>query len=443
MLSQGFYLFSLGCPKNTVESEIIAGSLLARGYVLTDDLAEAELSIVNTCAFLSSAREETASVLMELRDWKQKHAGRKIVVAGCLMGHPDLEKFQQAFPQVDLWVPIADTADIPSLLAGTRTPGEPEKNCRYLCNENMPRCLLTAEHVAYLKICDGCDNHCAYCAIPALRGALRSRSLESVMKEARNLVSMGVRELVIIAQDITAYGDDLPPGHPDLADLLAALEAIPGDFVMRLLYTHPAHYTDKLIAFLSASKKVLPYLDIPLQHISDRILRQMNRHIDSAGIRNLLRKLRNSIPGLTLRTTFITGLPGETEEEFAQLCDFAREMKFERMGVFAFEPEEHTAAAAMPDQVDPETADARAEILLRRQKARMGQAQRRLVGTVVKVMADGYDRREKTGWGRTAADAPEIDNEVYFRSVRSIRPGQWIPVQITAVRKYNLIGKAI
>ncbi len=423
---RNFFIAALGCPKNIVEAELISGAFLAGGDRLCSDPEDADIYIVNTCAFLPEARAEAAAEIAQAVEWKQLCSGRKIVVAGCLMNHVQFPEFQEYFPEVDLWCHINDTANIRELLDGRVSPSE-EKECTYLCNESMPRMQLTLPHVAYLKISDGCDNRCAYCAIPGLRGALRSRPLASVAAEAEMLVKNGVKELIIIAQDVTAYGHDLADGT-SLAGLLTELEKIGGDFVIRLLYTHPAHYTDELVSVLSRAKKVLPYLDMPLQHISERILREMNRHIDGRSIRELIKKLREAIPQLTLRTTFITGLPGESEAEFSELCEFVKEAGFERMGVFSYAPEPGTPAAEMTPQIPQETADARAAELMKLQAEIMKKADRKLIGSTMRVLVDYID--EQVAVARGSNDAPDIDNVIQFNAPRGLKAGDFADVVI-------------
>lgn len=423
---RNFFIAALGCPKNIVEAELISGAFLAGGDRLCPDPDEADIYIVNTCAFLPEARAEAAAEIAQAVEWKSAGPNRKIVVAGCLMNHAQFPEFQEYFPEVDLWCRVNDTANIRDLLDG-RVAASSEKECTYLCNETMPRMQLTLPHVAYLKISDGCNNHCAYCAIPGLRGALRSRPQKSVLAEAEMLLKNGVRELVVIAQDITAYGDDLKDGT-SLAGLLTEMEKLPGDFVIRLLYTHPAHYTDELIGVLSKAEKVLPYLDMPLQHISERILQDMNRHIDGKSIRELIRKLRLSIPKLTLRTTFITGLPGESEAEFAELCEFVKEAGFERMGVFSFAPEPGTPAADMTPQIPQEIADARAGKLMEIQSAIMKRADRKLIGSTMRVLVDAVD--EGVAVARGSNDAPDIDNVIQFNAPRGVKAGDFVEVVI-------------
>ncbi|MBR2345835.1 MAG: 30S ribosomal protein S12 methylthiotransferase RimO [Lentisphaeria bacterium] len=424
--SKNFFIAALGCPKNIVESELISGAFLAGGDCLCADPDDADIYVINTCAFLPEARAEAAAEIAQAVEWKAAADGRMIAVAGCLMNHAQFPEFKEYFPEVDLWCHINDTANIRELLYGKAKPvtaGE----CTYLCNESMPRMQLTLPHVAYLKISDGCNNRCAYCAIPGLRGALRSRPLTSVLAEADMLLGNGVKELIIIAQDITAYGHDLNDGT-SLASLLRALDEKNGDFVIRLLYTHPAHYTDELIEVLSSSRKVLPYLDMPLQHISERILKEMNRHIDGVSIRKLIKKLRDAIPDLTLRTTFITGLPGETEKEFAELCDFVKEFGFERMGVFSYAPEPGTPAAEMTDQIPQEIADQRAAELMDIQAGIMKRADRKRIGKKMRVLVDAVE--DGIAVARGENDAPDIDNVIQFNATKRIKPGDFVEVNI-------------
>ncbi|MBR7156680.1 MAG: 30S ribosomal protein S12 methylthiotransferase RimO [Lentisphaeria bacterium] len=438
--NRGFFIAALGCPKNLVEAEIISGTMLTAGYTLCFTPEDADVYIVDTCAFLPAARSEAAGEIAAAVEWKRQKNNREIVVAGCLLNHHDLPDFRQAYPEVDIWVPVDDTANIPAILAGIRKCGKITGNAKFLADETLPRFQLTLPHIAYLKISDGCNNHCAYCAIPKLRGELRSRPMAGIVKEAAMLVDNGVKELIVIAQDVTAYGQDRPESGENLTVLLKALEAIPGDFKIRLLYTHPAHYTGELIAFLAASTKVMPYLDMPLQHISDRILKAMNRHIDRAGIENLLTKLRRDIPGLILRSTFITGLPGETEAEFNELYEFIKKWKFDRLGVFSFAPEPGTKAAEMPHQIAAEVADARAKKILSSQIARMKRAQKKLVGSTIPAVVDSVDENS-LATARGIADAPEIDNCIYFIADDSVEPGMKVNIRITGVDHCDLTGE--
>lgn len=435
-----FFIAALGCPKNLVESELISGAFLAAGDSICFDPEDADVYIINTCAFLPEARGEAAAELTDAVEWKKALPGRKIAVAGCLMNHAQFPEFKEHFKEVDLWCQVNDTARIRDLLLNRAEPSPEGEKCTYLCDESMPRIQLTLPHVAYLKICDGCDNCCSYCAIPHLRGALRSRPLASVLSEASALIANGVKELIVIAQDITAYGHDLDSGE-SLSVLLTELNKLEGNFTIRLLYTHPAHYTDELIRVLAESPKILPYLDMPLQHISDRILTAMNRHTDSAHIKELISKLRNAIPQLTLRTTFITGLPGETEEEFAELCQFVKDSGFERMGVFAFAPEPGTPAADMPDQIPLEVAEERAAELMNIQKNIMKRAQRKKIGTTMRVLIDQID--SGTAYARGASDAPDIDNVVMLNAQRTMKAGTFADVRIIKTSGSDLIAEKV
>ncbi|MDD3154580.1 MAG: 30S ribosomal protein S12 methylthiotransferase RimO [Victivallaceae bacterium] len=439
-----FYTVSLGCPKNLVDTEYLAGHLLTAGYSLSFDPEAADLYLINTCAFLPSAREEAFGAIRDGLRWKKRRAGRRLIVAGCLTERDTQKKYRTEYPGVDLWLGVDDIPHVAELVGGAvvEEPSAPErKHPTYLCSDEEPRLQLTMSHMAYLKIADGCDNCCAYCAIPAIRGRLRSRPVESVLAEARDLVTNNkVRELVLIAQDVTCYGKDRGDGTT-LCGLLKALEEMEGDFKIRLLYTHPAHYTDELIDFLAASKRVLPYLDIPLQHISDRLLLAMNRHVDRKGIEDLLQKLRSKIPMLTLRTTFITGLPGESAEEFEQLCEFVKAQKFERCGVFSFSAEEGTRAAGMADQVPGPEALRRAKKLMRLQEKIMVEQQSKYLGKTIGVVVDDAGESGGCAIARGAMDAPEIDNVVLLRRYRGISSGDVVQVKITGLNGADLVGE--
>ena len=437
----GIYLVALGCPKNFVDSEVIAGSLAAAGWLLVPEPEEASLYVVNTCAFLPQARAEAMRELAAACEWKAADPGRrKVVAAGCLAEYDrNRGDAKRELPAVDLWLRPDDIARLPELLSGGggRAAGSGERPT-WLYNEKTPRMILTLPHLGALKIADGCCNCCSYCSIPSIRGALRSRDSASVVREARQLLDCGVREITLLAQDITAFGHDT---GESLAGLLRKLDRLPGDFVLRLLYTHPAHYTEELIDVIADSPKVLPYIDIPLQHISDPILKAMNRHTTRSAIEALISRLRERIPHLTLRTTFITGLPGEGEKEFAELAEFIRDTRFERMGVFTFAPEPGTPAAAMADQVPAAVAEERAQLLMRRQTARMRRFHKSLIGSRMRVIIDLIDG----DWavGRGAMDAPEIDNRIFLPRRRGMTPGGFRWVEVTGTRGNDLLGKAV
>ena len=430
-----FYLVSLGCPKNLVDSEIIAANLLNAGWGLAMTPDMAQLYIINTCAFIPPAREEAAGEINCAAQWKEEAPERKIIVTGCLSQYS--KDIRKEFPQVDFWAGVDDVQRLPAILDGEAT----SSSCSYLHTADTPMLQLTMPHVAYVKIADGCSNCCSYCIIPRLRGKLRSRPAADVLAEISGLAANGVKEIIIIAQDVTAFGMDRPESGESLAGLLTQIEKLDGDFKVRLLYTHPAHYTDELINVLAQSKKVMPYLDMPLQHISDRILAAMNRHIDTAGIKTLLKKLRQNIPGLVLRTTFITGLPGETEEEFAELEEFIREQKFERLGVFPYAPEPGSKAAAMPDIPPAETAAARAEKIMKAQVSRMKRRSTSLIGTEMEVLVDQID--DDIAIARGIWDAPDIDNVVYIVNAARIKEGDRLLVRITARHDCDLVAEKL
>ena len=437
------FLVSLGCPKNFVDTETMAGTLLQGGYDLTFDQDEATITLVNTCAFLPSAREESYAAIEEALAWKKiKPECRKVAVCGCLIQWDRDREFMTKYPEVDLWSGVDGVGDIcrslnachdKKLVGDAFSPS-------YLYDENTARLQLTVPHVAYLKIADGCDNRCSYCSIPKIRGGLRSRSIASCVKEAENLLNAGVKELVVIAQDVTAFGMDNESGE-NLTGLLRKLDELSGNFWIRLLYTHPAHYTDELVEFLSKSKHVLPYLDIPLQHISSRILHEMGRKIDGDSTRRLLNKLRDSIPGVAIRTTFITGLPGETEFEYQELYDFVREFKFDRLGVFEYSAEPGTPAAVMSNQVAHEIAAARASAIMELQQQISLEHNRSLVGHKFQVIVD--DKQGKKGIARAYFDAPEIDNYIEISSIRPLKEGRFYTVEITSADIYDLRGRVI
>lgn len=430
-----FYLVSLGCPKNLVDSEIISGGLLSSGWGLAMDPREADLYIINTCAFIPSARNEAAEEISYALQWKREAPGRKVIVSGCLTQYG--QEVREAFADVDIWTGIDDVSRIAEVIGGAQTTSS---RC-FLHDEKTPMLQLTMPHIAYVKIADGCNNCCSYCIIPRLRGALRSRPAASVLNEIKNLAANGVREIVIIAQDVTAYGMDRPGSGESLASLLTEIEKIDGDFGVRLLYTHPAHYTDELIDVLSQSKKVIPYLDMPLQHISDRILKEMNRHISADGIKTLIKKLRARIPGLVLRTTFITGLPGESEAEFEELKNFIRDQKFERMGVFPYAAEPGSKAAAMPDQIPTEIAEARSTLLMKQQISRMKRRSTSLIGSEMVVLVDQVEG--DIAIARGVWDAPDIDNVVYVVNIGRCQPGDRLLVRVTDRQDCDLVAEKV
>ena len=433
----GVYFVSLGCPKNLVDTEVLAGILLNSGRNITFDAKEADVYLINTCAFLPSAREEAFEEIRKAINWKKRarKQSRRIAVAGCLPQYGSNNPFREKFPEVDYWLGVNDIPDIVDILDGADAADTEEPS--YLYDHNTPRLQLTVSHMAYLKIADGCNNCCTYCAIPHIRGRLRTRTQSSVVAEAENLINNGVKELVIVAQDVTVFGHDRPEDNESLSTLLQALDKLEGEFKIRLLYTHPAHYTDELIETLKNSKHVMHYLDMPLQHISERILKAMNRHVTQARVKEVINKLRGAMPDFVLRTTFITGFPGESEAEFEELKEFIKEMRFERCGVFPYSAEPGTKAAEMQEQIDFETSCARADELMDIQSGIMEEYQQSMVGKIIEVLADDVEGTRAIGRG--VADAPEIDNMVVFGGKR-MKAGNFYKVLIEAVSDFDLIG---
>ena len=439
--AEGVYLVSLGCPKNLVDSEVMAGILLTSGIVLNFDKNSAEYYLINTCAFLPGARNECESAIAEGIRWKKRAPEvRKLIVAGCLIQQDREKLIRNKYPEVDAWSGVDGVGDIFKTFQQAKnnyTAGDaPEPS--YLYDENTPRLQLTLPHVAYLKISDGCNNRCAYCSIPLIRGPLRSRSIESVLTEAKNLIANGVKELIVIAQDVTAYGADRSDGAT-LAGLLHEMDKLEGDFVIRLLYTHPAHYTDEFFAEYAVNKHILPYLDIPLQHINSDILMKMGRKTDRKTIEKVLAEIRKARPESAIRTTFITGLPGEGAAEFAELMEFVKTQKFSRLGVFSYSPEPGTPAAERTDRVETVIAEERAEAIMDEQEKIALEHNQSLVGKVLSVICDEAEGRN--GAGRTFADAPEIDNMVYFTGNKRLEPGKRYQVLITEAETFDLYGK--
>ncbi len=434
------YMVSLGCAKNLVDTEVMAGQLVTNGYLLSFDERDATVYLVNTCAFLPAARSESETAILDAIRWKKKKPGRRVVVAGCINEKLRDGEAKARFPEVDLFLRVDAIPELVKILDGAENPacgGEPT----YLYDHRAPRLLLTVPQVAYLKIADGCDNRCSYCSIPGIRGALRTRPSASVLIEAKQLIANGVKELVVIAQDITAYGVDRPQSGDSIAKLVRQLDELAGDFRLRLLYTHPAHYTSDFIDAMAECKKVIPYLDIPLQHINDRILKAMGRRVDRAAIEALLAEMRRRIPNLVVRTTFITGFPGETEAEFAELKDFLGAQRFERCGVFAFSPEPGTPAAALPDQIPLRVAEARAAELMKLQKTIMLERHREWIGRTDRVLVDRVEG--VTAWGRGTLDAPDIDNQVAISRGGRLQVGEYYDIVYQSATGYELRGELV
>lgn len=439
-------LVSLGCPKNLVDSEIMLGILKEAGFTITNHEREAELLIINTCSFINDAKEESIQTILELARLKDKSCCKAILVTGCLAQRYSKELMEE-IPEIDGLLGTGAIKDIVgavnNVLASKRVSlvGAPG----FLHDACSPRLIATPPYTAYLKIAEGCNNCCSYCVIPSIRGSFRSRSVEDLQLEAKNLAAAGVKELILIAQDTTRYGVDRYV-KPTLPRLLKQLAAVDGLTWLRLLYTYPALLTDELIQVMVYERKVCRYLDLPLQHASDRILKKMNRHGSKAKTVQLLEKLRKALPEVSLRTTFITGFPGETEADFLELLDFIREMRFERVGLFAYSQEEHTPAAAMPDQVPEEVKLERLNRAMAVQQEISRQRNKNKIGTTLMVLIEGMHGSTPlytTYWGRSEGDAPDIDGKVFVKAKLKLNPGAIVPVLITEAADYDLAGELV
>lgn len=431
-------LISLGCPKNLVNSEEMAAQLSDAGYDFLEDPAEADAVIINTCAFIESAKTEAIDRILETAALREENPTLKIIVTGCLAQRYSKE-IREELPEVDGVVGTGSYSQIVSVLESVLNGGRPTvcDNISAPLHE-LPRVVSTGPNWAYLRIAEGCDNRCAYCVIPSLRGRYRSRTMESILDEARMLSLSGVKELIIVAQDITRYGTDLYKRRA-LGDLLRELCKM--DFTwIRLHYLYPEEIDDALIDVIASEDKIVKYLDIPIQHINDTILRRMNRRSTGSEIRALFKKLRERIPGLVLRTSLITGLPGEGEAEFEELCAFLREARIERAGVFPYSPEEGTPAAAMPDRCSTEEAEHRAELCQEIQAEIMDDFAATLIGRELPVLVMGYEP-DGTAWGRSEYDSPDIDGRVIFSG--EARPGELVIVRVDAVDEGDLVGERI
>ena len=433
---------SLGCPKNQVDAELMLDKLVKAGYEIAGTAEEADAVIVNTCGFIDAAKQEAIDNILEMGQLKADGAIQKIIVTGCL-AERYRDEILKEMPEVDAVVGIGGNADIvktvEDVFAGETVSAYPPKKDLPLCGERL---LSTPPWWAYLKIADGCSNCCTYCAIPQIRGPMRSRTIESIVDEAKTLAGKGVKELIVIAQDTTRYGEDLY-GEPKLAALLRELVKLDGIEWIRLLYCYPDRLTDELLATIRDNDKVLNYIDLPLQHADGRILKAMNRHGDKETLLALIKKIRDYLPDGVIRTTFITGFPGEDDAAFETLSDFVEQAQFDRLGCFAYSREEGTKAAEMPDQVDPEIAAHRGEIIMEQQYDIFTDKQQDLIGTVQRCVIDDYGDEPGTYAGRTWMDAPEIDSAITVISKRPLTPGDFIDVEITGTDEYDLIGETI
>ncbi len=435
-------MISLGCPKNQVDSEIMLSNLVKGGFEIVGDVEGADVVIVNTCGFIDDAKKEAIDNILYVCDLKQQGIIKAVVVTGCLAERYQDEVMNE-IPEVDAVIGIGENNNIAEVckkvLKGNKVSEFPSKYCLDIDGD---RVLSTPPHWAYLKIAEGCSNCCTYCAIPSIRGKFRSRKIESIINEAKSLAESGVKELIVVAQDTTKYGIDLYD-ELKLPELLRQLCKIDGIEWIRLLYCYPESLTDELIEVMASEKKVCNYIDLPLQHADGGILKRMNRTGSEESLTALIKKLRERIPDVVVRTTFITGFPGETQEQFETLSRFVNDVEFDRLGCFAYSPEEGTFAAKMENQIDDEIKLHRSEIIMQQQYEIFDKKQQSKIGRVLPVIVDGFDEENMLYVGRTYMDAPEIDSIVIISTEDELTPGEFVNVKIIAVDDCDLVGEAI
>lgn len=437
-------LVSLGCPKNLVDAEVMLGHLPADRYSIITDESLAEVIIVNTCAFIREAKEESVDTILEVADRKITGRCKLLVVSGCLSQRYQ-EELAAELPEVDLFVGTADAPRIVELLDQRLQGQGPRQSIGlpdFLYDHTTPRALSSPYYTAYVKIAEGCANHCSYCVIPSIRGTLRSRSIASLVAEVETLVAGGVKEINLIAQDVTAFGADRDDGA-NLVELLEQLVKIDGLHWLRLLYAYPDGINDSLLELMAREPKICRYLDVPIQHIDDRVLTAMNRRVDAAGIRALLGRIRHFLPDVTLRTSLIVGFPGESDDQFRRLLAFVEEGHFERLGVFRYSREEGTPAAAMAEQVPERVRQARYRRLMKAQSRVSFRKNRALIGQIEPVLVEGYsEETELLLKGRSVRQAPDVDGQVYITAGQA-NIGDIVRLRITDSTEYDLIGAIV
>ena len=435
-------LVSLGCSKNLVDSERMLAKLRKKGYQLVTEPGLADVAVVNTCGFIQSAKEEAIETIIELGKLKNDGTLKKIIITGCLTERYR-EEAAELFPEADAVIGIGNNKDIVDVLdhviAGERYVNFAPKLDAELTGE---RIISTLPFFAYLKIAEGCSNCCTYCAIPKIRGKFRSVPMEDVLEEARWLASTGVSELIVIAQDSTRYGEDLY-GESKLPELLKKLAEIDGIRWIRVLYCYPERITDELLDIMASEEKIVKYLDIPIQHCDGDIIKRMNRWGDEAQLEALFAKIREKVPGIILRTTLITGFPGETQEQFNSLAEFVQRVKFDRLGCFAYSREDGTKAYDFDNQIDEETAAHRADVIMEQQMLISAQNNEKLLGARLTAVVEGFDRFGECWFGRTELDAPDIDGKVFFTSEKPLSVGEFVTIEITDTLDYDLIGEVV
>ncbi|MBE6611865.1 MAG: 30S ribosomal protein S12 methylthiotransferase RimO [Ruminococcaceae bacterium] len=434
---------SLGCPKNQLDTEVMLHELYEEGFEIVSEEIEADVIVINTCAFIESAKQEAIDNIIDIGWLKKNRTLKAIVVTGCLAERYRDSIFDE-LPEVDAILGVGSIHNIAeavrAAVKGKKYSSYEDKNEVKLGGE---RIVTTPEYYAYLKIAEGCDNRCAYCAIPSIRGKFRSRPMDELVEEAKTMEEIGVKELVLVAQDTTRYGLDLY-GEYKLAELIRRITDETTIPWIRVLYCYPDKITDELVAEFANNPRLLKYIDLPIQHISDHMLKAMNRHGDGALIRSVVKKLRDNVPGIIIRTTVIVGFPGETEENFTELCEYVKEAKFDRLGAFTFSREEDTPAYDFDDQIDEQTKQDRYDIVMRTQGDITEEQNEAMIGRTLTVLCEDYDPVSETYYGRSEGDAPEIDGKVYFRAPKkSVEPGEFVKVKITEAVDYDLVGDKI
>lgn len=434
---------SLGCPKNQLDTEVMLHELYDAGFEIVSEDIDADVIVINTCAFIESAKQESIDNIIDIGWLKKNRTLKGIVVTGCLAERYREQIFDE-LPEVDAVLGVGSIHDIvtavKSAAEGKRYSSFADKNEVKLGGE---RIITTPEYFAYLKVAEGCDNHCTYCAIPSIRGRFRSRPMEELIEEAKTLEGLGVKELCVIAQDTTRYGLDLY-GEYKLAELLNRITEETSIPWVRVLYCYPDKITDELISVMRDNPRICKYIDLPIQHISDRVLKRMNRHGDGALIRDTVKRLREGVGGIVIRTTVIVGFPGETEEDFNELCEYVKEARFDRLGAFTYSREEDTPAYDLPDQLDEQTKQDRYDIIMGEQGRISDELNSSKLGQIIEVLSEGYDPVAEMYEGRSQSDAAEIDGKIWFKAPKnSVPDGAFVKVKITDAVDYDLIGELV
>ncbi len=435
-------MISLGCPKNQVDAELMLDKLARAGFAISGDIEGCDAVIVNTCGFIEAAKVEAIENILDMAEYKKSGDIQKLIVTGCLSERYQYD-IRKEMPEVDAVVGIGENANIVQIvdevLGGDLVEAFADKELLPLTGG---RILTTPDYWAYLKIGDGCSNNCAFCAIPEIRGKFRSRSIEDIVDEAKTLAAQGVKEVVLISQDTSLYGRDLYKENK-LPELLTAISEVGGIEWIRFLYCYPERIGDELLDVMATNPKVCHYLDIPLQHADKSVLRGMHRPGDRETFENLIKKIREKVPDMVIRTTVMTGFPGETDEQFEELAEFVKAMKFDNLGCFAFSPEEGTVAAEREDQIDEEIKVHRQDLIMQLQHDIVLENNKKFLGKTLKVLVDGYNSYDDTYVGRFYGQVPDIDGTVLFTSPRELTPGEFVDVTVLGFDEYDLTGKAL